>query len=357
MLLALEPCIVVIYMHSSPVAALPTLQSLKPASASLCLEVARFMREALGFDLRNPPLCVCGVSGGVDSLALALICLCLRVPVVLAHVDHSLRPESAGEAEQVAAFAVWLDMPLHRVRLDVAERARNTGTGLEEAGRNARYAFFEEVRAASGAAWICTGHHANDLAEDVLMRLVRGAGWPALAGMQARDGARRLARPLLQVPKQRLTDFLQSVPLAWCEDKSNTDPAFLRNRLRHTVLPALEAENPSLLSGIQQLWTMARIDEDFFAESLARLTVTETEAGLLLAAHELRGLHKALRLRAYVRVLGGRMAVLPRTSTLLAMDEAFMARRHNTCFQFAGGLEARLSAQGILFATPQPKRG
>jgi tRNA(Ile)-lysidine synthase TilS/MesJ len=110
--------------------------------------------------------------------------------------------------------------------------------------RKARYAFFEKARIAAGAGYVAVGHTQNDLAEDVVLRLVRGCGWPALGGMPAFDPDRNLVRPLLMTSRARIAAFLAETGVRTVEDASNADPAFRRNRVRHRVLPLLLAENP-----------------------------------------------------------------------------------------------------------------
>ncbi|MEG2005340.1 MAG: tRNA lysidine(34) synthetase TilS, partial [Bilophila sp.] len=183
---------------SVPSPALPrTLQELPSAGARLCLDVRRFLltqlRQERGEAIGET---IVGFSGGADSTALALVLRCLGVPVCLAHLDHGLRSESAAEARAATVFAARLGVACHVRRVEVAKLAQAGGMGLEEAGRQARYAFLEEVRQKRNAPWIATGHHLDDLSEDVLLRLTRGTGWPGLGGMEALDSGRHLVRPL-----------------------------------------------------------------------------------------------------------------------------------------------------------------
>lgn len=133
--------------------------------------------------------CHRGLFGGADSTALAVILRCLGVSLVLAHLDHRLRPESGEEAESARRFAERLGVPCMVRRMDVEALARSEGIGLEDAGRRARYAFFDSALLSERAEWVVTGHHLDDLSEDVLMRLVRGSGWPGLGGMKAVEPA------------------------------------------------------------------------------------------------------------------------------------------------------------------------
>lgn len=299
---------------------------------------------------------IVGFSGGPDSTALALILRCLGHLPVLVHLDHALRPESAAEACHALRFAAALGVPCHVQRCEVAALARDKKQGLEEAGRMARYALLEEQRRARGLRWIATGHHLDDLSEDVLLRLVRGAGWPAVAGMAALVPERHLLRPLLFCRKARLVAWLSEEGIACAEDASNADPAFRRNRLRHRVLPLLEAENPSFVDNLRQLWALARHDERHWQTLLAApLTEAQrTDRGWRLPRTALQGLSSAARLRLYMALIRRCEQGQGAASVLLALDSALTRRDRGTGkrFQLPGGLEIRLEHDALIFTIP-----
>lgn len=345
-------------------AAPPALGQLPPGLARLSLCVERFCRE-LG--LQAGARLLLALSGGADSTALAVLLHVLTPRLGLSlfalSVDHGLRPESAKDAEQARALCRWLGIPCTVRRRDVAEAARGWGCGLEDAGRRVRHALLEEERAALGADWIVLGHHAGDLSEDVLLRLTRGAGWPALAGMTAKDDARRLLRPLIFTPPKDLRALLRELHVPWREDASNASPAFRRNRLRLNVLPQLRKENPALDKSCATLHRLAELDSDFWERALdaalAAQPWQEIEEGgapaILLPAALLAGLHPAARLRLYVR---GIKALLghaagsrgqPRGATLLALDVALREGRGNTRFQLPGNVEALVRGGSVSF--------
>ena len=155
-----------------------SLKDLAPCDARMALSIARFAEEELKAPLRGRLLVA--LSGGADSTALLIILCALRpllgCHVEAAHLDHGLRPESAEDALAAAVLCRDLGVPFHGGRADVAHLAQEYSCGVEEAGRRARYAFLEEARISSGADWTLTAHHVGDLAEDVLLRLARGAG-------------------------------------------------------------------------------------------------------------------------------------------------------------------------------------
>ena len=345
--------------------ALPALQQLPPALARLCLGVERFCRQELG--LQAGARLLLALSGGADSTALAILLWLLAPRMGLSlsalSVDHALRPESPEEARHVLALCQWLGIPCRLCREDVAARAGSWGCGLEDAGRRVRYALLEEERAALGADWIVLGHHAGDLSEDVLLRLTRGAGWPGLAGMAAKDDGRRLLRPLLFTSPGELRGLLRRLHIPWREDASNASLAFRRNRLRHEVLPLLRRENPALERCCATLHRLGRLDDDFWEEMLDTALTAHPwrqaeEAGapaIILPRALLTGLHPAARLRLYVRAVralgrqGKGRNSQARGDTLLALDAALRQGRGNTRFQLPGDMEATLRGGSITF--------
>lgn len=351
---------------------LPDLHSLSPVSARLCLTVERFCLRHLA--LPHGMRLLLAISGGADSTALACILRILapRLEIELSALtlNHGLRPEADADAHWAQTLCARLAIPCACRCVDVATLAAAHGWGLEEAGRHARYAALEEERQAQKAHFVVLGHHAGDLSEDVLLRLTRGAGWPALGGMPARDDARRLLRPLLFTQAQALRNLLNECHISWREDASNASPAFMRNRLRHSVLPLLRKENPALDRSMTTLWRLARWDEDYWETLLAQALAAhpwheENQEGLpalLLPRELLAALHPAARLRLYRKAVRNlvqrkrqqtddapRSVSQARAHTLLKLDAALRQGRGNTRFQLPGGIEARLKSGAICF--------
>lgn len=185
---------------------------------------------------------VVGLSGGADSVALtdALGSLQRRhgFRLVAAHLDHGLRPGSADDAAFCHVFCQALGVPFRGGSAAVRARAGREKGGLEQAARRERYAFLRRVKDDEGAPLVAVAHTQDDQAETLLLRLMRGAGATGLAGMRARSGD--LWRPLLDVSRARVLAHLRAREIGWREDPSNADPAHLRNRVRHELLPYLE---------------------------------------------------------------------------------------------------------------------
>jgi tRNA(Ile)-lysidine synthase len=174
-------------------------------------------------------------------------------PIIVAHMNHGLRgPDSDADEEFVRRLVEQLraDAPgryeLHSTRCDVAQEAN--GENLEAAARRARYRWLAEGARAKGVAWVATGHTADDQAETVLHRLLRGTGLAGLSGIAARRPLApgvELIRPLLEVTRAEVLAYLESLNQDYRSDATNADVRFTRNRIRHELLPLLaERYNP-----------------------------------------------------------------------------------------------------------------
>ncbi len=330
-----------------------SLKDLSPRDARMALSVARFAEEELGAPLRGRLLVA--LSGGADSTAL-LILLCALRPLLscqveAAHLDHGLRPESAEEARAAEAMCTALGVPFYTRRVDVTRLAKEKICGVEEAGRNARYAFLEETRLACGAEWTLTAHHTGDLAEDVLMRLIRGAVWPGLGGMRGKidEPGRRVLRPLLLREKSELTAMLKRLGVSWQEDRSNTDLTGKRNRVRHTLLPLFLAENPAFFDAVRHLWRQARRDEAYWNALLEPALDRRADGVLVIRGESFESWSESARLRALAEAVRRMGRGQPLADTLERMESVWKRKHFPRKFALTGGLEAEIHARAIVF--------
>ncbi len=204
-----------------------------------------------------PDTLVCGLSGGMDSVVLLDLAkrwteITTSPPrIIAAHVNHCLRGDEADRDEDFCRlYAASLGIEFHSRRVNVAAIAKDERLGIEEAGRDVRYRFFAEI-ANSDRPFVITGHHADDQAETILLNLKRGAHRRGLCGMRdfavinlPPDVTIRILRPLLQVPRDAIAAYASEQSLVWREDATNTDVRFARNRIRHRIIPTLEAIVP-----------------------------------------------------------------------------------------------------------------
>jgi tRNA(Ile)-lysidine synthase len=259
---------------------------------------ARFFRGLDDLRLLGPHVhLLVGVSGGRDSVALLHLLRFGDAParprLTVAHLDHAMRAESSRDAEWVAGLCRAWGVPLLRER---------TGQLLkgEAAAREERYRFLERARAAAGATRIVTAHHADDQAETVLFRALRGTGLGGLGGIRATNAA-GIARPLLPFWRAEIEGYARRVGLRWRTDPSNAQLDAARNRLRHELLPLIEDRiAPGAKRSLVRLAALAREAEAALAAVVAPLRrdlVRSEGESLLLRRTSMRDLHPAIATR------------------------------------------------------------
>jgi len=219
--------------------------------------------------LRDGEKVLVAVSGGPDSMALLHILRELGFRVEIAHLDHGTRDgESARDADFVRDYAAVQDLPFHLEVHDIPIEATTAAQSFEVYARAVRYQFLARVAQERQCAAIATGHHANDQAETVMMRLFRGSSPHGLAGIPPvrMQGAIPVIRPLLRCSRRQLMDYLDVHSIPCRTDHSNSDQRFLRNRVRHHLLPLLHSEyNPQIYDALSRLAELQR-DEDYVME-------------------------------------------------------------------------------------------
>ncbi len=265
-----------------------------------------FPKVARGLSLFEPvrPL-LAAVSGGADSMALLYA---LRefapagFPIMAVHVHHGIRGRAADrDAAFVRARCRELGVPLLEGQVDVPAAARAGRLSLEMAARQERYGFFRKALAQTGASAVVTAHTADDQAETVLLKLIRGAGPRGLGGMAPRSRVLEVPviRPFLSIRRNAVEAYLREEGRLWREDATNRDTLMLRNRLRHNLLPLLERRyNPAVREALIRTADVLREEEEWL-QSL-------TEQALAGAADP-RGRLDAARLKKQPPALRRRM--------------------------------------------------
>ncbi|MFT4276169.1 MAG: tRNA lysidine(34) synthetase TilS [Rhodopseudomonas sp.] len=331
-------------------------------------------REAsrLFADWKTVPAILLAVSGGPDSLALMWLAARWRralkrgPALIVATVDHGLRPEAAHEARAVKRLAASLDLPHRTLRW----RGAKPASGIQAAARAARYPLLAEAAMRAGATHIMTAHTRDDQAETVLMRLSRGSGIAGLAAMAReteRDGV-MLARPLLDVPKARLLATLAKAGIGFTTDPSNVDPRFARPRWRQ-LMPMLAAEGCDARSLARLAARAARADAalermaDGAEQFLASSRGVSDRPGVDAVAFS--GLPAEIRIRLLVRSLTqqgyegppelGKVEALA-SALQLAMTSAATAGKIRLRQTLAGAV-VTLTKDRLVIAPAPPRRG
>jgi tRNA(Ile)-lysidine synthase len=254
-----------------------------------------------------------GLSGGSDSVALTLL---LReiAPYMdfavagVAHLNHQLRDSADRDESFCRELAARLGLPILAVRANVKAVADAHRLSIEDAARRARYEFFERAASELGGTLIAVGHTLDDQAETFLLKLLRGAGSTGLGAIYPQRD--RIIRPVLETSRTELRDYLSALGETWVEDETNADVSNPRNRVRHDVLPHLEAAmglpaRRAIARAAGLLGEDARWLDELAADKLIALSAT-TAHGLELDADQLRSSPLPLARRILLRALRSR---------------------------------------------------
>ena len=270
-------------------------------------KLLKFMREQ---GLIEPgDRVICAVSGGADSVAMLFALYLLKdkinIQLEASHFNHHLRGEESQRDEDfVRELCARYDIPLHVGR----EQVKPGKKGLEAAARDARYAYLQSLDGK-----IVTAHTADDNAETVLLHLIRGTGLKGLGGISPKRG--NLIRPMLCITRREVEEFLDEWSLPHVEDSSNESDAFLRNRIRHHVMPLLREENPKIGENLSKMALRLRVDEEYLTRQSSFEALPDVSV--------LRTLPKPVRSRALETFLK-RSGVLEPEDAHIAQAEALV---------------------------------
>lgn len=267
---------------------------------------------------------VCAVSGGADSVALLFALYLLKeklgIQLEAAHFNHHLRGEESDRDEAfVRELCDRYDIPLH-----VGDGEIRPGKkGLEAAAREARYAFLKCL-----PGKIATAHTADDNAETILLHLIRGTGLKGLGGITPVSG--NVIRPMLSVTRADVEAFLEEWCLSHIEDSSNETDAFLRNRIRHRVMPLLKQENPLLAENLSAMALRLRVDEEYLSQ--------QAEFAILPGVETLRTMEPAIRSRVLEKFLKESGVREPEQTHIAAAEALVFSGRPSARASFPGGV-------------------
>ena len=284
------------------------------------------LKQLRSYEMVSAGDCVfCAVSGGADSVALLWAMYLLRekldIRLEAVHFNHHLRGEESDRDEAfVRALCDRYDIPLTVGQADVKPGKK----GLEAAAREARYAFFSTL-----PGKIATAHTADDNTETVLMHLIRGTGLKGLGGITPVCG--QLIRPMLTVTRCQVEDFLQEYHLSFVQDSSNDTDDFLRNRIRHRVMPLLKEENPKLAENVSQMALRLRQDE----AALTAMTVQESSVSAL------KQMPAPLRRRCLAELLTGFGVKEPESAHILQVEALLFSENPSAMANLPGGITVR----------------
>lgn len=309
---------------------------------------------------------IIGFSGGPDSTALVHI-LSKTFPsqrLITAYIDHGLRNE---EIEKEQIFCQELSTRLHLTHLtrkvDVTGYKNTHGKSVEEAARILRYQALEEIRIEHKGTLIAVGHNADDQVEELLLRLLRGTGLKGLGGIRLKN--ERIIRPLLAEPKEQILNYLHHHNLNYCTDSSNEVTAFLRNRIRHTLVPLIESSfNPAIRTTISQVADVLREDE----QCLEQLAASRFNALCQLSSKDIAGNRRLILNRADFRMekkaiqrriiekICWTMEAQPSFRKIKQLQQLIVQEASGKRFHLQEGLRVVINSDEVVFSYPDGKK-
>ncbi|MBI4235161.1 tRNA lysidine(34) synthetase TilS [Candidatus Peregrinibacteria bacterium] len=246
---------------------------------------------------------ITAVSGGGDSVFLFHMLLKISAKIIIAHVNHQLRKESANDAKFVQNLSKSHGIKVEILRTDIAKLAQKNKEGVEETGRKVRYDFFNKMAKKHQADLIITAHNADDNLETRLLNFTRGASLQGLLGMEIISShppkySPQLFRPLLDIDKKEILAYLEFKKIPYRNDETNQDRKYSRNFLRHEIIPKLKKLNPNLIKTSAKNTQNLREIENFLneeAEKWLKKNSKTAKAKTLLNAKTFKKLHTALQ--------------------------------------------------------------
>ena len=234
---------------------------------------------------------VIGVSGGPDSMTLLNVLLEIKeektidFDIVVCHVNHMIRKEAIEDEEYVLKFCKKYNIECFVKRIDVTKLAKDQKTGTEEAGRKARYEFFNEILEKTSSNKIATAHTANDNAETVFMNIIRGSGMGGLKGIEAKN--KNLIRPLIECSREEIEAYCKEKKLNPRIDKTNFENVYTRNRIRNQLIPYIKENfNPNIIETINRLSSLSKQENEYIekvtSQKFKELLIEKTKNQIIL---------------------------------------------------------------------------
>lgn len=232
---------------------------------------------------------VLGVSGGPDSICMLNILndirndknLHMHFDIIVAHVNHLIREEAKDDEKFVENFCKKIDVPFYSKSIDVQKIANNNKMGTEEAGRNARYEFFDEILGKTDANKIAIAHNKNDKIETIIMNMLRGSGIAGLKGIEPIKNNKYI-RPLIECERVEIEKYCLDNKINARIDRTNFENIYTRNKIRNIIIPYIKDEfNPNIIETMDRLSELVK-EEDEYLENMVRAKYQE----LLLSEEE-----------------------------------------------------------------------
>ena len=227
--------------------------------------------------IKNNEKIICAVSGGPDSICMLDVLSKLNeekkldIEIVVSHVNHMIRKEAAEDEKYVENYCKKYGIKFYSKRIDVNQYANNKKQGMEEAGRNVRYAFFEEILEKEKADKIAIAHNKNDKIETIIMNVLRGSGISGLKGIEPIRNNKHI-RPLIDIERFKIEEYCEKNKLEPRIDKTNFVNDCTRNKVRNIVLPYINKEfNPNIIETINRLSVVINEEDRYLNEKTVEI--------------------------------------------------------------------------------------
>lgn len=225
--------------------------------------------------IENGDKIILGVSGGPDSISMLNILnnirndkkLQLKFDIIVAHVNHNIRKEAIDDQKFVENFCKKINIPFYVKSIDIPQISKNQKIGEEEAGRNARYQFFDEILEKEHANKIAIAHNKNDKIETIIMNIFRGSGIAGLRGIEPIKNNKYI-RPLIECERKEIEQYCKEQGIEPRIDKTNFENEYTRNKIRNIIIPYIKKEfNPNIIETMDRLSNLVK-EEDEYLEKL-----------------------------------------------------------------------------------------
>jgi len=266
--------------------------------------------------IENNDVVVLGVSGGPDSVFLlhALATLKdiiqkekeIKYTLHVAHINHMIREEAAGDAELARSLASKHGADFHLLEVDVVSEAKRLKLGTEECGRNIRYEFFEQVAKSVDGTKIAVAHNAGDNAETIILNFIRGAGIKGLSGMDVK--CNHIIRPILNISKEDILEYLDNNKISYAIDKTNLENDYTRNKVRNDLIHKIEDEyNPNIVNALNRMAQINKLDYEIIQNAVEEkynlLNVKEQDGKIYINTKEFNKNSIAMRYQLVRKIL------------------------------------------------------
>ena len=250
------------------------------------------------------------VSGGPDSICLLNILYNikerLKIELYVAHVNHLIRKEAKSDAEFVKEFCDSKNIEFFYKECDVKEKAQTEKISTEEAGRNARYEFFEEIANKYNINKIAIGHNKNDLAETLIMNILRGTGTQGLKAILNKNG--KYIRPLLDVDREKIEEYCEKNNLKPRIDLTNFENNYTRNKIRNIVIPYVKKEfNPNIVETLTRLSQIVTEEQNFInlevEKAYKKILLSEESENIKISGKKFVEIHTAIQKRTILYII------------------------------------------------------